>query len=279
MTRQHLLAAALCVGLSACAGGSGGPSPDSGLAYGMPSTATAQYMIADTMEINVDSPMGSMTVPQTTEATLDVTFSNATGGLGIAATIADYKVTMENPMTGAMSADESDVSGAFDLVLSRTGEVSINDVPTASGNAANLSGFRSMSQSIFPRLPDATVMPGESWVDTVTWSGTDGPAEIATTSVVTSTVVGDTIVDGRTVVRVDVSSTGTMETETNQQGAVFVNELETSATGFFFFDTSANLLVAYQLDREVEGIVTVEGMGIPPMSVTGEGPVRLRLIP
>lgn len=278
MTAQRAIVPSLCLILGACAGASG-PSPDGGLAYAMPDPPTAQYVYSDSLEVSVNSPMGSMTVPQSSTATLDMTFAQGVGGLEINAAVADFEASMENPMQGSMSADEGDVSGTLTMTLDRVGNVEVTNLPSTSGAAADLASFLSLAQSMFPRLPGEALVAGEMWVDTVSWSGSDGPADVESDMIYTSTVVGDTVVSGRRLLALSVQGVGTLMINASQQGAQLEQELEVESRGTVLWDPEARMLVSSDTERDFEGVLTLVGMNMPPMSVSGSGPVRVRLVP
>ena len=77
--------------------------------------------------------------------------------------------------------------------------------------------FVSLAHQLFPRLPDNVVEPGGSWVDTVTWSTTE-PIESTSGAVLTFTLVGDTLVDGRTLLNITVASEVTGGAQIDQGG-------------------------------------------------------------
>lgn len=278
MTVQRAILPILCLTLGACAG-TGGPSPDGGLAYAMPNSPTAQYVYSDSLEVSVNSPMGSMTVPQSSTATLDLTFAQGMGGLEISAAVADFEASAENPMQGSMRADVSDVSGMLTMTLDRLGNVEVVDLPSTSGAAANLASFRSLAQNMFPRLPGEALTAGEMWVDTVRWSGSDGAADVDSDMVYTSTVVGDTVVSGRRLLAFSVQGAGTLILNVSEQGAQLEQELDVESTTIVLWDPETRMLVSSDTEREFEGVLNIVGMNMPPMSVSGSGPVHVRLVP
>ena len=108
---KYVAASALVLfGLAACAG-PGGVAPDRGLMYEMPETPTVVYEMESSQDISVDIPsMGAMEMVGTSEATMAMTFTEVEGGLQVTANFQTLTASMNNPMAGAITASESDVT-------------------------------------------------------------------------------------------------------------------------------------------------------------------------
>ncbi len=278
MSRIRATVPVLCLALAACAG-TGGLSPDGGLAFDVPSPANARYVIADTLMVTVNSPMGTMSVPQKSVMTLDLSFSRGAEGILVSGEVVDFAATSENPVQGNLSADESDLSGLLELTLGRTGDVEVVSIPDATGAADQLASFHSIAHGLFPRLPGRVVAAGDMWVDTVSWSGEE-PAILMTQKIVyVSTVQGDTLVEGRSLVMISFTGEGMMTLDTNADGAQIKQKLEVTVTGTVLWDPQARLVFSSDAERELEGQLEIVGMGMPKMPVKAKGPVRVRLKP
>ena len=182
---------------------------------------------------------------------------------------------MSNPMQGTTTADLDDLSGNLEIVFGRRGVEEVVSVPRLSGPAAQLSPFEHIANDLFPRLPDAVADPGASWVDTVTWSTDDGSIETTSNSVYTYTLVGDTVVDGRTLRHIAVAGDVSNEAEFTQGGTTMTQSITGSANGFVLWDAERGLLAHAYFDRDLEGSMTIPGMASFDMSLAG--PVRVRL--
>ena len=274
MNRGNLLAIFATVTIAACAGYGSGPSPARPLAYDIPSPPTAIYRIADSATVSVDSPMGKMAITNESSVTLALTFESAPGGIRVTGSVEDLAASQSNPMTGTQSADQDDVSGTLDLVMGRRGDVEVTSLPELSGQAQQLFSFPSIAHQLFPRLPDDVVEPGGSWVDTVTWSTTE-PIESTSGAVLTFTLVGDTLVDGRTLLNIAVTSEVTGESQIDQGGMSMTQSIGGTATGFVLWDTERGLPTYQYSERAMEGTTTIPGMA--PFGMTISGPVRVWL--
>ncbi len=255
----------------------GGASPAGELAYYLPETPSATYRVADTLHITVDSPMGPLTIGQRSVVTLAMAFERGEGGIRVTADVEDFNAVLDNPMGGPLAADESHVEGSLVFVMGRRGEVELLSTPKVAGPGAVLSSFSSLAYGIFPRLPARAVEPGESWVDTVTWSGSEGPAEVSSTSVYTYTLLGDTLVDGRTLLHISVSGDAEVITELNQDGNLVEQRVSGTEAGFVLWDAGLGLLYASDVDRQMSGTMSFLEAGIPAMSLEVRGPARTRL--
>ena len=274
MNRGNLLAIVATAVAAACSGYSNSPSPARPLAYEVPSPPTATYHIADSATVSVDSPMGKMAITSESSVTLALTFESAPGGIRVTGSVEDLVASQNNPMTGTQSADQDDVSGTLDLVMGRRGDVEVTSLPELSGQAAQLFSFPSIAHQLFPRLPDDVVEPGGSWVDTVTWSTTE-PIKSTSGAVLTFTLVGDTLVDGRTLLNIAVASEVTGESEIDQGGMPMTHSIGGTATGFVLWDTERGLPAYQYSERAMEGTTTIVGMA--PFGMTISGPVRVWL--
>ena len=264
-------AALTCVGCAT----TGGSPPDGTLAYDVPSPPTAVYHIVDTAGVYVNSPVGSLDIPATSSTTLSMAFERDPRGVRATGTVESFQASMSNPMQGTTNADLDDLSGNLEIVFGRRGVEEVVSIPRLSGPAAQLSPFEHIANDLFPRLPDAVADPGASWVDTVTWSTDDGTIETSSNSVYTYTLVGDTVVDGRTLRHIAVAGDVTNEAEFTQGGTTMTQSITGSANGFVLWDAERGLLVHAYFDRDLEGSMTIPGMASFDMSLAG--PVRVRL--
>ena len=245
------------------------------LAYDVPSPPTATYHIADTMVIGVNSPGGNMEMTAVSTVALGLAFERDPGGVLVTGEVASFDVSMSNPMTGSVSAGKDDLEGSLAFVIGRRGEVEVTSLPALPGPAAQVSPFVFIAYEMFPRLPGRAVEPGETWVDTVTWSNDAGPMEVNGTAVYTYTLVGDTLVGGRALLNIAMS--GEVETETSgSEGGMSVTQSQTgTTTGFVLWDTARGLPAYGLLERDFEGSTSISGMPSFPMSFAG--PVRIQL--
>ncbi len=253
----------------------GGSSPEGTLAYDIPSPATAVYHIVDTASVSVNSPVGSLDIPATSSTTLSMVFESDPQGVRATGTVESFQASMSNPMQGTLSTDLGDVTGQLEIVFGRRGVEEVVSVPNLSGPTAQLSPFNHIANDLFPRLPDGVMEPGGTWVDTVTWTMDDGTIETTSNTVYTYTLVGDTVVDGRTLRHIAVAGDVSNEGEMVQAGTTMTQSMTGTANGFVLWDAGRGLLAEAFFERELEGSMTVPGMASFDMSMGG--PVRVRL--
>ena len=275
--RQRTISGGLtisCVLTIACAT-TGGSSPEDTLAYVVPSPATAVYEIVDTAAVYVNSPVGALDIPTNSATTLSMTFEMDPRGVRATGSVESFEASMSNPMQGTLSADLGDVTGHLEMVFGRRGVEEVVSVPAVAGPAAQLAPFHHIANDLFPRLPAGAVDPGATWVDTVTWTIGDGTIETNSTTVYTHTLVGDTVVDGRTLRHIAVAGDVANDAEVLQAGTTITQSMTGSTTGFVLWDAERGLLAEAFFERELEGSMTMPGMA--PFNMGLEGPVRVRL--
>ena len=259
---------------TACATG-GGPAHGGTLAYDVPSPPTATYHFADTMVGTVTSPIGDVEVEVGTALTLGMAFERAATGVRVSGEVIAFHATMKNPMTGSTSTDGDDVEGSLDFVMGRRGDVEVTSVPELLGRAAQMSPFISIAHEFFPRLPDRAVEPGDSWVDTVSWSADSAEGETTSTTVYTYTLVGDTLVGGVALLNISVSGDRETESSGSQGGMSMTQSLTGSTTGAVLWNADRGLPESAELERSLEGTIATSGMAPFSMTVTGSSRVRL----
>lgn len=264
----------ICVLTIACAT-TGGSSPEDTLAYVVPSPATAVYEIVDSAAVYVNSPVGALDIPTNSATTLSMTFEMDPRGVRATGSVERFEASMSNPMQGTLSTGLNDVTGHLEIVFGRRGVEEAVSVPTVGGPAAQLSPFHHIANDLFPRLPAGAVDPGATWVDTVTWTIDDGAIKTNSTTVYTHTLVGDTVVDGRTLRHIAVAGDVANEAEFVQAGATITQSMTGPTTGFVLWDTERGLLAEAFFQRELAGSMTIPGMA--PLNMGFEGPVRVRL--
>lgn len=207
-----------------------------------------------------------------------MTFARVSEGVQITATVESLAGSMDNPMAGNISVDESDVTGSLVFLVAPKGDVSVVSRPTVAGAGAQLGAFAGKAQEFFPRFPGYAVVPGDSWVDTVTWSGGEGGAEFSSSTAYTYTMAGDTVIDGTSLVRISVIGDVETEVKASQGGMNVEQTLTGSTTGDFLWDVERGLLHASDLHRTLAGVVNIPGMNLPPMALKASGPARTRLV-
>ncbi len=245
------------------------------LAYTLPSPPSAVYEIANSVVVGVNTPTGAMQVTGEIAMTLDLAFEGAANGVRVTGSVSSFDGSMSNPMMGRQTAGLDAVSGSLDFVLNRRGESEVAAVPAVAGGMAQFAPFESMAHSFFPRLPDQVVEAGGMWVDTVSWSSEDPTLDASSTSVYRYTLVGDTVVEGKTLAKIDVNGEVTSEAETNQGGMAITQSMAGSLSGVILWDMERGIMAGSEIEQTVEGTAGMSGMPPTPMTLTVTETVRL----
>lgn len=261
---------------TAC-GGAGVPAP-AGLAYGLPTTTTATYVTADTVVVDMNAMGQMMQVNQASSATYSASFARASDGVEVTFTVEDFSARLSQPMGGPVTANQDGIDGPLVLTLGRRGNVTISSLPELSGGAAQLFAPLSTAHTFFPGLPGTAVGLGDSWTDTTSWEGEDGPGSVAATVVATYTVAGDTVVDGRTLLKIDLTGTSTSESNVaSDQGMDILQSTTAEHEGYVLWDTQSGLLYETYTSTEGSGSVEVSIAPEPfPITVRGHSRSKLR---
>lgn len=250
-------------------------SPQEALAHRVPSVGSATYDVVDTMMMFIGSPPGMTELLSVATATLSVRFSDDPIGLRVNAEIRDFRGSTSNRASGsARSLQRDDARGAMVFVVGSTGGLMTVARPALSRDAGQLSLFNQLPYDLFPGLPGRVADPGESWSDTAVWYSSAGGMETTSTTARTYTLVGDTVVDGRSLVAIALSAEVAIGAQGSPGGQATTNSLSGSLTGHLLWDAETGLLHSAELMRRLEGQATMAGR--PTTSLRFSGPQRLR---
>lgn len=287
MRHTAFIAAAAATLLSGCA--SGGPAPadspaDNPFRYDVPTPPTATYQMADTMTTIMTMPQGEMDMAISSATTIELTFTADSGGVRATGTVADHSATMASGMMGNIEMGGDGVSGNLEFVIGPLGEAEMVSTPEVPGDGVMPAMPISFDPlALLPRFPGRPLEPGDTWADTVTISadvgGLDLPVPITgtseTTTIYTYALVGDTLVDGRTLQKITVSGVMTERPSMEQGGEPVGSDMINTVEGYVLWDAERGLVAAADLVRTIDGSVDMMGAS---MSMTGGGVLKLRLV-
>jgi hypothetical protein len=263
--------------LAACAAGSG--SETSGLlrlGYGEGGPDQRSYRLADTISLDLDMGGQVMDVGIRSNALLDMAFEPAPEGVEVTTSWRDLAVTISNPMGPPERVTEDDVEGPLVFTLDRRGSAEVLSKPTLTGSAAQMVVPEEVVEAFFPRLTGTPPTPGMSWTDTVAYASQASEARTVNETVVTYTVAGDTLVDGRSLLRIDMDGAGSMLQEGVTQGMDFVQDLTGGVEGFILWDLAEGEMVYKKTESSYSGSMTVTAAPYPlGVSLRGVSHVRL----
>lgn len=268
----------LLVGMAACAG-PGSVSPSGGLMYGVPETPTVVYVTESSQDIGIDAgAMGTMNMTSSSSATLGLSFVSGADGVEVTVAFQELSASMSQPMGGSLTASESDIEGPLVFTMDERGRGTPVTIPEAKGSAEQLVAPVSFVHEFFPRLPGGAVNPGDMWTDTIAWEASTSEGEMSTNTVTTYTLVGDTVVDGATLLHVTYEGMADVVGSGATEGMEVMQVFSGPVTGMFLWDSARGLLVAGESSQEMDGTVEVPAAGMPPMpmTVSGSGTVRLQ---
>lgn len=256
--------------LFAACGGSGGSAAPPALAYDVPAQATVVYETVDSSVVDIDAMGQILQTQQSSSSTVSATFSRGESGVAVTMSYDDFSARMSQPMGAPMTADESGIDGDLSFSLDRMGNVTIGTTPELKGNAALLFSGLGTAHTFFPGLPGTGVSVGDMWTDTVSYSGAEGLGEVAVTVVSEYTVAGDTVVDGRSMMRIDVVSRGANDAVGSVEGMDVEQNLTGTAQGHILWDMQAGIMYERVLRSEGEGSMSVS-MAPMAMSIMSRG--------
>jgi hypothetical protein len=247
--------------------------------YEMPETPTLTYVSEGSQDVVVDAgAMGNMEVTGSSETTMAMTFEPAAEGMQITVEFQKLSASLNNPMAGPMTASESDIDGNLVFTMDQLGNAALVSAPTVRGVAEQLVRPAGMVYEFFPKLPGTEVNPGDTWTDTTAYELPSEAGTIEMESVSHYTVVGDTVVDGVTLMRIDAESEIESVAAMQQQGMDVIQTSSGEVRGFYLFDVPRGILVFAESSLDLEGSTEVPAAGIPPMpmTITGTGTVQLQ---
>jgi len=276
---KYLAASALLLfGLTACAG-PGGVSPSAGLMYRVPDSPSVVYVAESSQDINIDAgAMGNMTMTATSTVTLAMSFTSGADGIQVTTTFEELSASMTQPMGGSLSASESDIEGDLVFTIDERGKGTVVTLPKTKGSAEQLVSPATFVHEFFPRLPGGAVNPGDTWTDTIQYEVQTADADVSSSSVLTYTLVGDTVVDGATLLHITYEGEADVVGAGVTEGMEVIQAFSGDVTGMFLWDPARGLMVAGESSQDMDGSVEVPAAGMPPMPMTvrGSGTVRLQ---
>lgn len=274
-------AAVLCaaiLGLQACAG-LGGPPPPPLLLYEVPDPNPATYTFADTTRLEIRAPgYGVMEVATGRRGTAELQFGELGEGLRVDVRITTLDGTFRSGdrRTDAVNAD--DLAGPIGVSLSSMGRVVVVDTPAVTLALLEVAGVEGLVRPFFVNLPGRIVEPGARWTDTVT-TREEGPEAVTrATSVIVSTLVADTVVGGRRLLRIETRTETAVEVTGESGGVDIEQQLSGTVMGTILWDAESRLLVARTETGSLAGSLVMPGTSpvALPVSATIWRSVQLR---
>jgi hypothetical protein len=201
-------------------------------------------------------------------------FAADSGGVRVTATLLDLDARMSNPLGADQTVDESDVEGQVVFVLDPRGAPTVERVPELGPGAAQFFTGSTIANGFFPRLPGRVPAPGESWVDTVSYSSDEAGAQSTVRTIWTYTAAGDSAVAGALYQLVRASGATEQSSGGTIAGTDFTQSVSGSVEGHFLWDGAAGLLHSseYRSDLSGESVISIAPV---PLQVRVRSSVRV----
>jgi hypothetical protein len=218
--------------------------------------------MADTSFMDVDAGGQPMQATMASAATLAAAFARSADGVRVTFDLKDLSATVGNPM-GSQSADESGITGSLVVDFDRRGAATVVSQPQLTETASQFYQPLSVAHGIFPRLPGRGVAAGDTWTDTIRYEGAQGPGSVKATMVITYTVAGDSVVDGRSLVKIAMKGTSESSATGVITGMDFSQAVAGSLSGWVLWDQGRGLLVESLTDGDGRGTMEVSAAPFP----------------
>lgn len=280
---QRTTAIALILAATACAGGGApgarAPAPDPPLAYGMPPVTPLVYGTADTVRIEMEIAGTAVQVAVHARSTMEAGFTHA-GGDALNAIIryTAMEGSFSNSMAAPIRISDSDIPAPATLRLDPRGEATVVDLPEATETFRQVFGSEGAYRRLFIRLPGRVVQTGAVWTDTVSLSEDVGPMVNETTQVITSTLAGDTVVNGVRLQIINSEISGTTRISGSNQGFEFRQILNGASTAVTLWDPVRRTIVERTETTNAQGSMEMPAMGMTglPVRMTSTAIIRLQ---
>jgi len=271
---RHLVPLAFGIVSTSCAVSTAGPPA---LAYRLPDPSDVTYAAGDTLSIGITALGQSLDLTVNSTARYALAFARADDGVEVTLTVRDLAADVSLPMAGPLSVDEDIVEGDLVFALSRRGDVTVIRSPAVEETASPFFAGPTIAHSFFPGLPGVAAVPGDSWVDTVTFGGDGEASESSQTSVTTYTVAGEAVVEGRSFLEITFEGTQEMRQTMALQGAEIAQETRLNVRGRVLWDQQRALMFERETISTGTGTVRVAVAPTPlPTRVEVRSHVRLQ---
>ncbi len=235
------------------------------LGYRVPATEAIHYRVESSTRQEMTSPLGNIGYSFDTEIILAATFAETPGGLRVSATVDSVRATVTGPLQTRELAPE--IRGAYHLRLSPRGEVRAIALPELPGMTAAAIPISAVAHELFPRLPGTRVAPGHRWRGRVRWTveGSQGPATTNDTEF-RYMLRDDTIVAGRTLLKIELVGEGRLEAQTTMNGVSVALTASGLVEGWALWDPGDGVLHSMETRYAYAGSAAT-ALGALPVTV------------
>lgn len=214
------------------------------LRYVAPLPSTVVLTSVDSISSTMSGmPMGDLTSSGTVRTVTELRFRSGEGGTILTATLKELDGSMETPMgTVPMT------SGEVEPVEARLAVTGLNPEEIMEGQAAAalsspdaISSQRALSALLV--VPGRQLKLGESWTDTTTMSPTVEGLDMAMTVITRGTYEADTVVDGRPLNVLRITSDMTTKTSGTVQGMDVSQDMTAKSQSRVLWDSARHMAV------------------------------------
>jgi hypothetical protein len=254
MRRVPRLAALFPVILAGCQALPHAPAAPDPLAVTDPMVERALYQVTDSATFQVNpGAAGVMGVSTGIAATVQVDAWRSGDVVEARIRYLRLRGTLRAAGMDPSAVDETAIGGVFQVRVDPRGRIEVFDRPTLAPALLDVVGAESLIRPLFVQLPGRVADPGDVWVDTLmTVEETDGVRTVART-ILTTTLVGDTVVEGRALVLLRTRAENRIEADGLSGGVAVRQRLEGETLGTVVWDPRLQLLVGRREAGELAG--------------------------
>ena len=241
--------------------------------YHVHDTMVIMIASADTMAATIASVPGGIELTAVSSTSLRLAFEEDSDGMRVVAEVVDFGGSVGNPEMGMQTLDRDDAQGEMVFLVGSRGVTESVSRPDVSDNAGQFSLFNELPDDLFPGLPGDAVEAGDSWSDSAVWSSSAGGMATTSTTSRAYTLVGNTLVDERSVLEISLLAKVRISGSGSQGGLATSQSIEGIVMGHLFWDPEDRLLHYAELHRDLRGSASMEGR--PPGEIALMGPRRI----
>lgn len=271
--------------LSGCAAvtgtaASGTRAAAAGLAYGEPDPNPVTYAFSDTASFEIEAPgYGAMEVETAHAGEAELFFASDSAGYRVGVRFPDLNANFRGAGQGAEKVTAADIGGMVEIELSPRGHVTVVDTPAVTATFEAVSGLDGLVRPLFVSLPGGGAPVGSRWVDTVDTRETAAGTVSNGRSIITSTLVGDTLVDGLGLLHITTRTETEVEVTGVSGGVAIEQRLAGTVTGTVLWDIAANRLFERRERGLLTGTLAMPEAGVDPMPITARVRRSVSLLP
>lgn len=268
--------------LPACAtapGPTAGVPRGTALTYALTTPTTIAYTFHDSSSFHIQggAAIGDIHATIATQGVVEAAFQMSGADIRATLSVIDFTGSMHNSaMGGGPTATEADIQGSAVLSVTPRGVTTVTSLPKLNANVQQVGVSTTFFRRFFVRLPGQMVQRGQTWIDTVTVTE-EGDTKVHVVDIVTSTLAGDTVSNGRTVALIHTTSQRTVNVSGTNQGVAVEQKLTGTSTGRTLWDPQRNVMVERTESSQLTGTFALPQMGVTGVPVTARGNGRVTI--